>query len=86
MVEHNLAKVGVAGSNPVSRSVMIREIGSPVSLFYSGGCKSLPCALTCQADDRTLTGGEVAKVRGPIVKRLNKELGAELRGEGFRTG
>ena len=29
----NLAKVGVAGSTPVSRSEIIREIGFPVSLF-----------------------------------------------------
>ena len=43
--------------------------------------KSLAFALTYQADDRTLTDGEVAKVRNKIVKRVEKELGAELRGE-----
>ncbi|MEE8435310.1 MAG: phenylalanine--tRNA ligase subunit beta [bacterium] len=70
---------------------LIAQTGRPlvreVALFdlYRGeqagaGRKSLAYALTYQADDRTLTDGEVAKVRGRIVKRLQKELGAELRG------
>ncbi len=61
---------------------LVRE----VTLFdlYRGeqagaGRKSLAYALTYQADDRTLTDNEVAKVRGRIVKRLEKELGAQLR-------
>jgi len=41
--------------------------------------KSLAFSLTYQADDRTLTDKEVAKVRGKIVKRLEQELGAQLR-------
>jgi phenylalanyl-tRNA synthetase beta chain len=41
--------------------------------------KSLAYALTYQADDRTLTDDEVAKVRTKIVRRLEKELGAVLR-------
>ncbi len=68
----------------------IAETGLPlvreVTLFdlYRGeqagaGRKSLAYALTYQADDRTLTDNEVAKVRGRIVKRLEKELGAQLR-------
>ncbi|MCH8077464.1 MAG: phenylalanine--tRNA ligase subunit beta, partial [SAR324 cluster bacterium] len=70
---------------------LIAQTGRPlvreVALFdlYRGeqagpGRKSLAYALTYQADDRTLTDGEVAKVRGRIVKRLKKELDAELRG------
>jgi phenylalanyl-tRNA synthetase beta chain len=43
------------------------------------GRKSLAYALTYQADDRTLTDDEVAKVRTRIVKRLEKELDARLR-------
>jgi phenylalanyl-tRNA synthetase beta subunit len=35
--------------------------------------------LTYQADDRTLTDKEVAKVHGKIVARLEKVLGAQLR-------
>ena len=45
------------------------------------GRKSLAYALTYQAEDRTLTDAEVAKVRSKIVRRVEKELGAELRGE-----
>jgi phenylalanyl-tRNA synthetase beta chain len=69
---------------------LIAETGRPlvrdVSLFdlYRGdqvgpGRKSLAYALTYQADDRTLTDDEVAKVRGRIVKRLESELKAQLR-------
>ena len=68
----------------------IAETGQPlvreVALFdlYRGdqagaGRKSLAYALTYQADDRTLTDKEVGLVRGRIVKRLEKELGAQLR-------
>jgi phenylalanyl-tRNA synthetase beta chain len=44
------------------------------------GKKSLAYALTFQAGDRTLTDQEAAKVQSRIVKRLEKELGARLRG------
>lgn len=44
------------------------------------GKKSLAYRLTYQAPDRTLTDAEVAKARGQIVKRLQDELGAGLRG------
>ena len=44
------------------------------------GRKSLAFSLTYQAPDRTLTDAEVAKARGRIVKRLQDELGAVLRG------
>jgi phenylalanyl-tRNA synthetase beta chain len=43
------------------------------------GKKSLAYALTFQAEDRTLTDKEVAKVQGSIVKKLEQELGARLR-------
>ncbi|MCZ6474670.1 MAG: hypothetical protein O6934_14660, partial [SAR324 cluster bacterium] len=71
---------------------MIAQTGGPllreVRLFdlyrdqrLGAGKKSLAYALTYQAEERTLTDGEVAKVRSKIVKRVEKELGAELRGE-----
>ncbi len=43
------------------------------------GKKSLAYSLTYQAEDRTLTDDEVAKLRNKIVKRLERELGAKLR-------
>ena len=43
------------------------------------GKKSLAYRLTYQADDRTLTDQEVAKLRAKIVRRLERELGATLR-------
>ena len=45
-----------------------------------GGRKSLAYRLTYQADDRTLTDQKVAKLRTRIVRRLERELGATLRG------
>jgi len=44
------------------------------------GKKSLALRLHFQANDRTLTDGDVAKVQQGLVVRLSKELGAELRG------
>jgi phenylalanyl-tRNA synthetase beta chain len=43
------------------------------------GKKSLAYALTYQADDRTLTDQEVAKVHQQIVKAVERQLGATLR-------
>ncbi|HEY70386.1 MAG TPA: phenylalanine--tRNA ligase subunit beta [Anaerolineae bacterium] len=43
------------------------------------GKKSLAYALTYQAPDRTLTDEEVAKVRGRIIKHLEKKLKSKLR-------
>jgi phenylalanyl-tRNA synthetase beta chain len=43
------------------------------------GKKSLAYALTFQAEDRTLTDQEAAKVQARIVNKLEKELGAKLR-------
>ena len=44
------------------------------------GKRSLAYAVSFQAPDRTLTDAEVAEARGRIVRRLEHELGAELRG------
>jgi phenylalanyl-tRNA synthetase beta chain len=43
------------------------------------GRKSLACRLTYQADDRTLTDDDAAKIRMRVVKALKQELGATLR-------
>jgi phenylalanyl-tRNA synthetase beta chain len=43
------------------------------------GKKSLAYSLVYQHPDKTLTDKEVAKIRNSIVKRLEKELGAQLR-------
>lgn len=70
---------------------VIRAAGGPelvnVLLFdlYRGdqvpaGKKSLAYSLTYQAPDRTLTDRETAAIRGRIVKRLQQDLGAVLRG------
>jgi phenylalanyl-tRNA synthetase beta chain len=64
-----------------------RSLVRSVILFdlYQGeqveaGRKSLAYRLTYQADDRTLTDQKVAKLRTKIVRRLERELGATLRG------
>jgi phenylalanyl-tRNA synthetase beta chain len=44
------------------------------------GLKSLAYSLTYQAPDRTLTDQEAAQVRQSIIRRLEQELGAKLRG------
>jgi phenylalanyl-tRNA synthetase beta chain len=43
------------------------------------GKKSLAYGLTYQADDRTLTDKEVAKLQARIVRSLEEKLGARLR-------
>jgi phenylalanyl-tRNA synthetase beta chain len=69
---------------------LITETGSPVvrsvvlfDVFRGGqvgaGKKSLAYHITYQADDRTLTDREVARLRDKIVRRLEGEVGAELR-------
>ena len=45
-----------------------------------GGKKSLAYAVHYRAPDRTLRDKEVAKLRAGIVKQLDRELGASLRG------
>ncbi len=44
------------------------------------GRKSLAIRLRYQADDRTLTDEDVARIQSGLLKRLEKELGATLRG------
>lgn len=44
------------------------------------GKKSLAYSLTYQAPDRTLTDAEAAKIRQRIVRQLEQDLGAKLRG------
>jgi phenylalanyl-tRNA synthetase beta chain len=64
--------------SPLVRSVMLFDIyrGKQVG----DGKKSLAYRLVYQADDRTLTDKEVANLRNKIVRRLERELGATLRG------
>jgi len=81
----------VEGTLPAEQMrTLIEQTGRPllrdVRLFdvYQGdklgpGKKSLAYALTYQADDRTLTDAEVAKVREKIVRRVSQTLGAVLR-------
>jgi len=70
---------------------LIRQTGgrrvTNVRLFdvYRGeqigaGKKSLAYSLTYQDPERTLTDKDAAKIRNKIVKRLERELGAQLRG------
>jgi phenylalanyl-tRNA synthetase beta chain len=62
---------------PLVRSVVLFDVyrGEQVGPHK----KSLAYRLTYQADDRTLTDREVAKLRTKIVRRLERELDAELR-------
>ncbi len=43
------------------------------------GKKSLAYSLTYQALDRTLTDNEVRDIRRKILRRLEREIGAQLR-------
>ncbi|MBI4082158.1 MAG: phenylalanine--tRNA ligase subunit beta, partial [Candidatus Lambdaproteobacteria bacterium] len=70
------ALIAEAG-RPLLRSVALFDLYQDPRL--GAGKKSLAYALTYQADDRTLTDAEVAKVRARIVRRLEGELGAALR-------
>jgi len=70
---------------------LIRQTGGKnvanVRLFdvYRGdqigaGKKSLAYSLTYQAPDKTMTDAEAATIRNKVVKRLEQEVGAKLRG------
>ncbi|OQA42746.1 MAG: Phenylalanine--tRNA ligase beta subunit [Chloroflexi bacterium ADurb.Bin325] len=83
-----LVDEGVAASQVAA---LIRQTGGKllvdVRLFdmYRGGQipagkKSLAYSLTFQAADRTLTAEDTAKARQRIVARLEREIGATLRG------
>jgi phenylalanyl-tRNA synthetase beta chain len=79
-------------SIPASRvEALIRQTGGKsvtnVRLFdfYRGeqigaGKKSLAYNLTYQAPDKTMTDSEAAAIRAKIVRRLEQEVGARLRG------
>ena len=79
-------------TTPASQvEALIRQTGgkavTSVRLFdvYRGdqigaGRKSLAYSLAYQAPDKTMTDAEAAAIRGRIVKRLEQELGARLRG------
>ena len=62
---------------PLVRSVLLFDVYRGEQL--GAGRKSLAYRLIYQADDRTLTDREVAKLRGKIVRRLAQELAATLR-------
>jgi phenylalanyl-tRNA synthetase beta chain len=73
-VQEMIAQMGV----PLVRSVVLFDV-------YEGeqvgpGRKSLAYRLTYQSDDHTLTDRQVARFRRKIVGRLERELGASLRG------
>lgn len=70
------AVIEKAGGN-LLRSVSLFDVyrGEPIP----EGHKSLAYSLAYQAEDRTLTDTEVAKVHGKIVKAAERELNAKLR-------
>ena len=79
---------GVSGEQ-VRQAILVAggELLADALLFdvYRGapvppGKKILAFSLTYQAHDRTLTDDEVNRLQGRIVRRLQQELGAELRG------
>ncbi len=82
VVDENVPAVRVRDMIAQTGSALVRS----VVLFdvYRGeqvgaGRKSLAYRLTYQADNRTLTDREVAKLRNKIVRRLERELDAALR-------
>lgn len=68
----------IGAGAPLVRSITLFDVyrGAQVT----AGSRSLACRLTYQAEDRTLTDEEVARVRDKVVRRLEEELGARLRG------
>ena len=67
-----------SGGGRLLREVRLFDVyrGAPVA----AGQKSMAYALTFQSDSKTLKDTEVAKQRQRIVRRLERELGAVLRG------
>jgi phenylalanyl-tRNA synthetase beta chain len=89
-VYEDLAVVVDESVSELKVRALITQTGShllrSVTLFdvYRGeqvgvGKKSLAYRLVYQADDRTLTDKEVAKLREKIIRRLERDLGATLR-------
>jgi len=90
-VYEDIALIVDEGTTADQMEATIRAAGGAlmrgVQLFdvYRGdqvgaGKKSMAYALTFQDDIRTLKDAEVAKVRGRIVRRLTRDIGAVLRG------
>jgi phenylalanyl-tRNA synthetase beta chain len=75
--EQMLAAMRAAGGE-LLRAVELFDVyrGAPIP----AGHKSLAYRLTYQADDRTLSAEAVARLRQRIIRRVQQELGAELRG------
>ncbi len=75
--EQMLAAMRAAGGE-LLRAVELFDVyrGAPIP----AGRKSLAYRLTYQADDRTLSAEAVARLRQRIIRRVQQELGAELRG------
>jgi phenylalanyl-tRNA synthetase beta chain len=74
--EKVLATIMAAGAGTPLVNAQVFDVFKGEQL--GSGKKSLAYRLTYQAD-RTLTDGEVAKIRAQIVKRLGEELNAVLR-------
>jgi phenylalanyl-tRNA synthetase beta chain len=75
------------GAADVTRAIASSALVSDAKLFdlYEGpelpqGKKSLAYKVQFQSLEKTLTDAEVAEARGRIVRRLQHEFGAELRG------
>lgn len=64
---------------PLLRSVVLFDVYRGKQI--GSGKKSLAYRLTYQADDRTLTDQDVARVREKIIRRLEREIGAAIRGK-----
>jgi phenylalanyl-tRNA synthetase beta chain len=90
-VYEDLAVVVDEGAPAAQVEALIRQSGGRLLVaarlfdIYRGGQvpagkKSLAYALTFQAPDRTLTDEDTRKLRSKIVARLERELGAVLRG------
>jgi hypothetical protein len=65
VVEHNLAKVGVAGSSPVSRSGRLSPYGEPVRAFFFKNARS--------ASDLFLAPPEVGRLLVGFRRNLHFE-------------
>jgi phenylalanyl-tRNA synthetase beta chain len=83
VVEESIAAAAVADLIHQTGGALVSSVRL-FDVFRSGqvgtGKKSLAYSITYQAPDRTLTNGEVAGLRQKIIKRLERELGAILRG------
>ncbi|MCS7160655.1 MAG: hypothetical protein RMJ19_09300, partial [Gemmatales bacterium] len=76
LAEHVRQEIVTAGQ-PLLREVHLFDVYRGPNI--PSGKKSLAWSLTFQADDRTLTDKEVAKLYQKIVGRLEKHLGAQVR-------